>query len=289
MNRGARRQPIFLDDDHASWMLDCFGNMSDHYEIEVHGYSLMPNHFHAILRSRHGNLSQAMRHFSASFTQGLNSMHTWDGPVFKGRFKSQLVRDETMLPYILAYIHLNPLRAHLITRLDAKISWTSHRAYLGRDLNLNMWLDKSYFLDLFEDGAALHAYIMQLHRGSIAWPDQISLDTGFFKRTEVVAKRHGQYKFETRLIPPKKLLAHVSEITETSIRKILTARRGPNANPARRFAVYAFRQGTQLTQAQIGKQLNMTANQVANVLRCFRPNSNSMTKWTSMLYKITHK
>ncbi|MDD5308546.1 MAG: transposase [Deltaproteobacteria bacterium] len=111
--------------------LDLLGEMAARHEIEVHAYSLMPNHDHLLLRSLHGNLSRGMRRLNADYTQRVNRIHGWDGPVFRGRFRSELVRDEPSLPYVLAYIHLNPLRAGLVTRLQSE-RWTSHRAYNGR-------------------------------------------------------------------------------------------------------------------------------------------------------------
>lgn len=88
-------------------------------DVEVHAYACMPNHYHLLLHSRHGNLSCVIKYINSHDTQRLNRLHKWDGLVFRGRFHSQLVRQETALPYLLAYIHLNPMRAGLVKRLDA--------------------------------------------------------------------------------------------------------------------------------------------------------------------------
>jgi putative transposase len=143
MHRGARREPIFLHDEHCLLFLELAESVVQKYEVEFHGYSLMPNHYHILARSRHGNLSDAMGFLNGRYTQRVNRLHRWDGPVFRGRFTSKLVRDETSLPYILAYIHLNPLRANLVTRIDSRC-WTSMRAYLGRKGEPD-WLVKKYF------------------------------------------------------------------------------------------------------------------------------------------------
>jgi hypothetical protein len=52
-----------------------------------------------------------MKFVNGGYTQRVNRLHRWDGLVFNGRFASKFVPDETRLPlpYILAYIHLNPL------------------------------------------------------------------------------------------------------------------------------------------------------------------------------------
>jgi len=73
-----------------------------------------------------------MQFINGAYTQEVNRLHSWDGPVFRGRFKNQLVHDEAYLKELLAYLHLNPVRARLVT-LPEEDCWTSHQAYLDLD------------------------------------------------------------------------------------------------------------------------------------------------------------
>ena len=57
MNRGRNREKIFMDDDDAVGFLDAVGDTVARFDIEVHAFSLMPNHNHLLVRSRLGNLS----------------------------------------------------------------------------------------------------------------------------------------------------------------------------------------------------------------------------------------
>ena len=113
-------------------LLDTLGDVVDRFGLEVHAYSLMPNHYHLQVCTPAGNLSRAMCHLNGVYTQRLNRLHNWDGPVFRGRFKSQLVTEEAYRRELVAYIHLNPVRAGLVRRPDES-GWTSHRAHLGLD------------------------------------------------------------------------------------------------------------------------------------------------------------
>lgn len=277
MHRGARRAPIFLSDDHCFLFFEIIEEVVLATEIEVHAYSLMPNHYHLLVRSRHGNLSEAMRRLNASYTQRLNFLHRWDGPVFRGRFRSQLVEDESSLPYLLAYIHLNPLRAGLITRLHSR-GWTSHRAYLGRDVGHD-WLETSYFESIFGDTDALHNYVLDLHRGRLSWPEQMAMDSGWLKISGEGAIKAHSLPSDTRFVNADDVIARVCSITGVGEKDLLRVAHGPNANPARRFAVWSLSNRTRLTQREIGQRLNMSTSQVAHVLRRINLRKQPFAEW----------
>jgi hypothetical protein len=225
----------------------------------------MPNHYHLLVRSRHGNLSEAMRRLNATYTQRLNGLHHWDGPVFRGRFRSQLVEDESSLPYLLAYIHLNPLRAGLIPRLHSR-GWTSHRAYLGRDTGPD-FLDTRYFESVFDDSDALHAYVLDLHKGRRSWLEHMALESGWLKGPAQRTIENRAQSFDTRFVSADVALAWICALTGVSVKDLRKAAHGPAANPERRFAVWALSNGTRLTHSDIGRHLDMSLSQVAHVLR----------------------
>lgn len=277
MHRGARRAPIFQADAHCGLFLRLVEQNVLKLEMEVHGYALMPNHYHLLLRSRQGNLSDFMRNLNSSYTRAVNEFHGWDGPVFRGRFHSQLVDDERRLPYLLAYIHLNPLRANLATRIDADC-WTSHRSYLGRRF-APFWVETSYFLDVFGSARELQRFMLELHRGKTSWPEELDLSRGLLVRQEQATRRVTSEKGGGKKIEPRQVLELVCELTNASLGELKQARRGPRANPARRFAVWALRENTLLTSAQIGQLLGMTHGQVSNVIHRFDPTVLPFRTW----------
>jgi REP element-mobilizing transposase RayT len=281
MHRGARRAPIFHSDDHCGTFLGHVAAMVEMFEVEVHAYSLMTNHYHLLVRSPHGNLSRSMRHLNAGYTQHVNARHGWDGPIFRGRFHSELIRNEARLPFVLAYIHLNPLRAGLVTRLDSDC-WTSHRAYIGRD-PAPAWLTRGYFLGMFGSAAKLHGYVGDVHRKRVAWPDGMSLDTGWMNEEETSAPRNTEAPIATRFADPRNVVASVCEIASVRNSELSRAVCGPRANPARRFAVFALRRWTPMTHGEIGAALDMSSTQVANVLRRFDASAEPLKRWVEAL------
>lgn len=127
MNRGARRAPVFFGHASRRLFLSILGTLPERYGVRVHGYALMPNHFHLLVESS-GQLGRAMRHLCGRYVQAVNAWNGWDGPLFRGRYRNKLVDSDAYWSHLLLYVHLNPDRARLPSQLA---TWTSHRAYIG--------------------------------------------------------------------------------------------------------------------------------------------------------------
>ena len=120
MNRGARRGPIFERNEHCLLFLDVLASVVSEFGWEVHAWSLMPNHYHLLVRSVHGNLSECMKWLGARYTRRLNDAEGWDGPTFRGRFRSELVGDEKYLRYLVAYIQAESTARSTCLVIDAQ-------------------------------------------------------------------------------------------------------------------------------------------------------------------------
>ncbi|MBN2495706.1 MAG: transposase [Deltaproteobacteria bacterium] len=277
MHRGARRAPVFVTREDNQAFLDTLAEMVDRFCIEIHAYSLMPNHYHLLVHSVQGNLSKGMQYQNGRFTLWLNARHHWDGPVFRGRFHSQLITEEEHLRYLIAYIHLNPIEAHLARRLSDD-AWTSHRSYLGLD-EAPSWLTTSVFLDLFSGAEGLNDFVRSVRRGAVEYPSDFNPETGLFGRKIIEepvklrpARKAGRPpgKFERssshRLRPADEVLADVLAITGVKRADLDKQIRGPRANPARRFAVWALNRSSELSQREIGALLGASYAQVISLL-----------------------
>ena len=268
-HRGARKAPIFLDEEHCLLFFEQLEETTEEYGLEVHGFALMPNHYHLLVRTPLGNLSRCMRHLNATYTQRLNRMHDWDGPLFRGRFRSEPLMTEDYLLTVLAYLHLNPVRAKLVRRPDEDRSWTSHRMYLGLARPLG-WLRTETMLKMFGGGEGLKNYVLSLHKGATQWPEDFELSWGRFLVDPTIYAEEAARRQKATIRDPDEVLRHVVAITNVELEEIKRASRGPGANPARRFAVRALASATQLTQREIGELLEMPTSQVSNVLRRLR-------------------
>ena len=285
MNRGRNRDLIFLDDDDALDFLDTIDDTVERFGVEVHAYSLMTNHYHLLVRTPLGNLSDAMKHLGAVYTQNFNRRHQRDGALFRGRFKSQLVKYEAYLIYVLAYIHLNPLRAGLITRMDGLRGWTSHRRYMGKD-PAPEWLTTEVLGALFDTAEEMKAFVLRLHRKAEPWPKGIRLGDGWFLwHLCPVDMKPSAEKSAPRGIPIKNFMKDICEITGVRMTRMKESIRGPGGNPERRFAVWALHRSTYLTYREIGDQLDMTVQHVARDVHRNRGGIEKFSEWTETWLK----
>lgn len=156
-HRGAARQDIYGNDIDRAMFLRQLEETCERYELEVHAYCLMTNHFHLMVRTPKGNLSTAMRHLNSTYSQRFNRAREIDGAVFKGRYAAQVIGEERYLLGVLRYVHLNPNEAGLEADLGT-YRWSSLPAYLevGRQPS---WLTMSWVHDRFHDLGAFRAFM----------------------------------------------------------------------------------------------------------------------------------
>lgn len=109
-NRGNERKPIFRDDADRTRFLEILAQSVNIYQVVVHSFVMMSNHYHLLVETPLGNLAEFMRHFNITYTSHFNRRHHRVGHLFQGRYKSVLVDKDTYLAAVSKYIHLNPVK-----------------------------------------------------------------------------------------------------------------------------------------------------------------------------------
>ena len=118
INRGVEQRVIFKEPADFEYFeeLMCFYMKS--YGITLHNYCLMGNHYHLLLETKTENLSKFMRQLNMNYAIYFNKKYKRTGHLWQGRFKSWYVTDEAYLYTLMLYIEQNPLKAHMVKRLE---------------------------------------------------------------------------------------------------------------------------------------------------------------------------
>jgi putative transposase len=149
LSRGNEKREIFRDDKDYLKFLETLGRVVDRFQLEVHAYVLMKNHYHLLVRTRQANLSRAIQWLGVSYSVWFNRKHQRSGHLFQGRFKSFLIENERYFTAMCLYIHNNPLRTGIVKRL-AGYKWSSYYAYAHTDRGYQVsWLTTDVVLGIY--------------------------------------------------------------------------------------------------------------------------------------------
>jgi putative transposase len=107
----------------------------------------MPNHYHLILETPLGNLSNMMHSLNTAYTVYFNAKHKRCGHLFQGRYKSILIEAESYAQELSRYIHLNPVRSKRV-EFPEQYHWSSYKCYQGA-ARPEKWLETAFILNLF--------------------------------------------------------------------------------------------------------------------------------------------
>jgi putative transposase len=160
-NRCAREAEPFAKRKAAERFLETLERARERDSLTILAWCLMSNHYHLAVRTGPVPLSRTMGFVQARFGQDYNRRTGAAGPLWQSRYKARLVRDERYLTQLVAYVHLNPVAAGLVSD-PARYPLCGHGELIG-DQPARL-VDVDGTLALFGDSqaAARRAYVRQL-------------------------------------------------------------------------------------------------------------------------------
>jgi putative transposase len=135
IQRGNNRQAIFAKTADYQRLLDLLDDNARQFDVAIHAYVLMSNHFHLLVTPQSSDgLPQMMQAVGRRYVRYLNDSQQRSGTLWEGRYRSTLIQTDRYLLACMAYIDLNPVRAGLVVQA-ADYPWTSHGHYIGRQMD----------------------------------------------------------------------------------------------------------------------------------------------------------
>ncbi len=146
-SRGNEKKDIFRSRKDRERFLFYIESAAERYGALVHSYCLMTNHYHMLMETPRGNLSEIMRYVNGAYTTYFNVKRKRSGHLFQGRYKSIVVDADEYAMELSRYIHLNPVRAGIVGKPE-DYEWSSYRAFVGASVSPD-WLKSDLVLSSF--------------------------------------------------------------------------------------------------------------------------------------------
>ena len=151
--RGIERRRIFLDDGDRQDFLNRCAIIFPETKTSCYAFALLSNHAHLLLRTGDIPLSTTMARLLTGYAAHFNRAHGRHGQLFQNRYKSIVCQEDLYLKELVCYIHLNPVRAHVVSDVEALATYpySGHASLMGNVLY--SWQETAFVLSAFGTSA----------------------------------------------------------------------------------------------------------------------------------------
>ena len=129
--QGLNKEYIFNNDVYIQKYRTLMLKYEKEFGVKILAYCIMNNHVHILLYTKDTmQMSLYMHSINTKYAQFYNKSKKRVGYVFKNRFLSQPIYNRTYLLRCLAYIHNNPVNAHIV-RSCKDYKYSSYNDYIN--------------------------------------------------------------------------------------------------------------------------------------------------------------
>ncbi|MEI7482184.1 MAG: transposase [Elusimicrobiota bacterium] len=293
--RGNERRSIFLEKEDYEDFLSRFKIALDKTGGKCLAWCLIPNHFHLLILRGKKPLAELMSRLMTGYAIGFNIRHKRCGHLFQNRYKGIICDEEEYFRELVAYIHLNPLRAKLVNDFKelGKYRWCGHGALIG--MCKTGFLERDYVLGHFggKEQKAMQGYeaflkerqdkykggeysgggliksmgglgnVLSCRRsgGREIFDDRI-LGCGDF--VESVLKEAGELP-ELHILP-EEIMRQVCEMTGVSKEAIIGGGKARKVVKARAVYCYLVKEKTKILGVELARELGLTCGAVSRLI-----------------------
>ncbi len=149
MIRGIERRKIFRSNKDRDDFIERLSIILPESNTYCYAWALLSNHAHFLFRSGEAGISKVMRRLLTGYAVTFNHKYKRHGQLFQNRYKSIICQEDTYLRELVRYIHLNPLRAKLVSDISElnRYPYSGHSALMGK--RPRDWQDTKYVLANF--------------------------------------------------------------------------------------------------------------------------------------------
>jgi len=133
---------------------------------ELNSFTIMPNHFHLLVREKTNNsngISRYLQRIQTGYAKYFNTKYKKRGHLFQSAFRAIPVETDEQLLYLSAYIHRNPRELKEWKNKESEYPWSSYQDFarnnrweelLKPDIVLNQFSDNNSYYKFIETSTA---------------------------------------------------------------------------------------------------------------------------------------
>ena len=132
MVQGINKEYIFKEENYMEKYISFMYEKKEKFNIQILAYCIMHNHAHILIYTdKIEDMSEFMRSINTKYAQFYNLSEGRVGYVFKNRFKSESIENESYLLRCIRYIHNNPVKAGIVNH-PRRYVYSSYNLYEQR-------------------------------------------------------------------------------------------------------------------------------------------------------------
>lgn len=283
-SRGIEKNIIFKRVTDRKRFLEYLEEDLYRFNVYLYAYVLMDNHYHLFIQTTKPNLSHFMHNLNTAYSVYFNKKYHRVGHLFQGRFKAIIVDKDTYLLELIRYIHLNPVKAAMVS-LPEEYRWSSYREYIGqreKKIVKTDWLEGYFgkngvkkFIRFTNEGIKKEINPFKnlkasLILGSDAFVDKIRGKIPIIKENKEIPS----YKL-LKEISVDEILKDISTYYNVSETDLLKRRKG---NIPRMITIYFIRNLSSLKLKEIAKIFNVSESGISRAAQKIKEDMKSSYK-----------
>jgi len=186
INRGVERRDVYSEEEDYKFFLDLLVKISQDYEITIHSFCLMTNHYHLLLETKQTNLSKAIQFINDKYAKYFNKKYSRSGHLWQGRFKSYPLFDDAHFWIVAKYIERNPLKAGMV---EDVAEYKYHSFF--------QWSQKHNYFELLKS-SKIFDMTFQEYREYISSEMDVDAIDIVYKTPKLITQENGKMKLLTK-------------------------------------------------------------------------------------------
>jgi len=272
--RGNEKRDIFLSRSDYEKFLSYLAESAHKHAVILYAFTLMSNHYHLIVETPNANLSAFVHTVNSAYTTYFNLKRKRVGHLFQGRFKSILIDKDNYLLELSRYIHLNPVRAGIVSK-PRDYPYSSYSSYVFPDDDTLVSRELIWAMVAGNAGDAPARYASFVETAIQDAPPNpfMKVYGSAILGSETFIRRTLQMvsdSLDKDEIAQRKTLSSRASGIEEIIRVLalhfgVPAEKIATTSPYRSYAIYLARKDTPVSGAGIGRYFGITCSAVTKI------------------------